>query len=333
MEEKLRSILVTGVGGGVGQSIIKALAGSAYEIIGVDSEELAAGLHAVPKAYKGHYASDPRFVDRLLEICIKESCGLIFAGHDVELLPLSENAARFVSKGIVPVVSTPEIVRLCDDKLATNTFLKDHGFPVPDTSPLSKVSRFEQPVVLKPQRGGARSKNTYVARTPKDFDDYVRLVDTGNCIVQEFIEGDEYTCGSITLDNQCVGVIAMRRILRDGDTYKAFVERNPVVESAVREIIEALGPFGACNIQLRVRDGRPLVFEINARCSGTTAARALAGFNEPRMIADYVLQNIKATYEIREISILRYWQEMVVSNERVDQLRETGFLLGDGTRL
>jgi carbamoyl-phosphate synthase large subunit len=101
----------------------------------------------------------------------------------------------------------------------------------------------------------------------------------------------------------------------------------------VREIIEALGPFGACNIQLRVRDGRPLVFEINARCSGTTAARALAGFNEPRMIADYVLQNIKATYEIREISILRYWQEMVVSNERVDQLRETGFLLGDGTRL
>jgi carbamoyl-phosphate synthase large subunit len=321
------------VGGGVGQSILKALQETNYRIVGVDSEELAAGLHAVPRAYKGYYAADPRFIDRLLEICRMEDCGLVFVGHDVELLPLAEHAQRFRAEGIVPVVSSPEIIRICDDKLTTQSFLKAHGFPVPETHRLSEYTAFRGPVVLKPQWGGARSQNTYVVGSSKDLSLYRQLVDPGNCIVQEYIEGDEYTCGTVTLDQKCADVIVMRRILRDGDTYKAFVERNPVLESTVRAIAEALQPFGACNVQLRMRNGKPFVFEINARCSGTTAARALAGFNEPKMIADYLLGGIAPTSSVREISILRYWKELAVTNGRIEQLRATQFLAGDGTRL
>lgn len=329
----MRNIMVTSVGGGVGQSILKALTDTTYGIVGVDSEELAAGLYAAPRAYKGCYAVEPRFVDRLLEICRKEKCGLIFAGHDVELQPLAEHAERFKAEGIIPVVCSAEIFRMCDDKLATNAFLKQHGFPVPETRRLSEFTTFEWPVVLKPQRGGARSRSVYVARSSKEMGIYRQLVDPDNCVVQEYIEGDEYTCGSVTLHGKCVGVIVMRRILRDGDTYKAFVERSPRLESFVREIVDKLKPFGACNIQLRVKNGEPFVFEINARCSGTTAARALAGFNEPKMIADYLLRNIAPVYSIREISILRYWKELVVTNSRIEQLRETHCLSGDGTWL
>jgi len=325
--------MVTCVGGGVGQSILKALADTTYGVVSIDSEELAAGLYASPKACKGCYASDPHFVDRLLEICRKEECGLIFVGHDAELLPLSQHAERFKSQGTIPVVSSAEIIQTCNDKLATNAFLKQHGFPVPETWRLSEFTTFHRPVVLKPQRGGTRSRGVYVAHSSEDIGIYRQLVDPDNCIVQEYIEGDEYTCGSVTFKDKCAGVIVMRRILRDGDTYKAFVERNPRLESLVRGIVETLKPFGACNIQLRVRNGEPFVFEINARCSGTTAARALAGFNEPGMIADYLLKHIAPVYSIREISILRYWKELVVTNSRIEQLRETRCLSGDGTRL
>lgn len=329
----MKKILVTGVGGGVGQSILKALADTPYGLVSVDSEELAAGLYAAPRAYKGCYAVDPNFIDRLLEICRKEECGLIFAGHDVELLPLSARAERFKAEGIIPVVSSEEVIRTCDDKLATNKFLKKHGFPVPETWRLSEFTTFHRPVVLKPQRGGARSRGVYLARSSEEMGIYRQLVDPDNCVVQEYIEGDEYTCGSVTLDGRCVGVIVMRRILRDGDTYKAFVERNSRLESCVREIVEKLKPFGACNVQLRVRNGEPFVFEINARCSGTTAARALAGFNEPGMIADVLLNHSEPIYSIREISILRYWKELVVANSRIAQLKATRCLSGDGTRL
>ena len=116
----------------------------------------------------------------------------------------------------------------------------------------------------------------------------------------------------------------MRRTLRNGDTYKAFVEKNESIEQAVRTAVKALKPFGACNVQLRIRNGEPYIFEFNARCSGTTGARALVGFNEPRMIADAILKGIPPTADISEATVLRYWKEMVVSNDRIDTLRNAG---------
>lgn len=329
----MRNILVSAVGGGVGQSVLKALDNSSYGIVGVDTDVLAAGLYTVSKAYQGYKATDPYFIDGLLDICRKEGCGLIFPGLEGELLPLSQNADRFRSEGIIPVVSSPEVIRICDDKLATQDFLKANGFPTLETKPLKEIESFQKPVILKPQRGGARSQHTFAAHSPEELNKYREFVDPDNCIAQEFVDGDEYTCGSVTLDSKCFGVIVMRRILRDGDTYKAFVEHPSPLETIVRNIVEALNPFGACNVQLRVKDGKPYVFEINARCSGTTAARALAGFNEPKMIADYLYNQIIPEYTIREISILRYWKELVVSNSRIDELRVKQFLSGDGSGL
>ena len=329
-----RTILVTGVGGGVGQSVLKALQDTPYGLVGVDSEATAAGLYGVSKAYKGCEATAPDFIDRLLEICRMEKCALIFPGHDAELRPLSEHAARFRAGGVTPVVSTSEVVRICDDKVETSAFLRRYGFPAPQTRRLGDMDTVPgYPVVLKPQCGGTRSTKTFVAHNAAEFDIYRRLSDAENCIVQEYVEGDEYTCGTVACDGRCFGVIAMRRVLRSGDTHKAFVERHRRIEAIVREIVERLEPFGPCNLQLRVRDGEPYIFEINARCSGTTAARALAGFNEPRMIADYLLHGMEPAYAIREIAILRYWKELVVETARIEQLTATGHMAGDGAGL
>ena len=124
------------------------------------------------------------------------------------------------------------------------------------------------------------------------------------------------------MDDTCKGIIVMRRILRDGDTHKCFSVIDTIIEQAVRNIVDAIKPFGACNIQLRVRDSIPYVFEINARCSGTTASRTLCGFNEPKMIADYLLKKIEPKFEIKELTILRYWKELVVDNDTVKDLEK-----------
>src|SRR5205085_689933 len=65
-------VLVTGVGGGVGQSILKSLSDSPYAVVGADAEPLAAGLYAVPKAYRIPYAAAPDYVDRLIEVSRNE---------------------------------------------------------------------------------------------------------------------------------------------------------------------------------------------------------------------------------------------------------------------
>ena len=327
-------VLVTGVGGSVGQGIIMSLQDSDYDVVAVDSEELASGLHAVDKAYKGYYAVDPRYIERLLEICHDETCSLLFAGHDVELLPIADNLDAFTAIGVTPVVSSPQIIRLCDDKLETHGFLKEHGFSTPATRRLCDVPGYDgATVVLKPQRGGARSRNTYVIHSESDMAIYRELVDHENSIVQEYIEGEEYTCGTVNFAEKCKGVILLRRTLRFGETHKAFVVRDDYLESKMLDVVEALQPFGACNIQFRMKDGEPCIFEINARCSGTTAPKTLAGFNEPRMVCDYLLKSIEPTYSIREITMLRYWKDIVVENDRIEHLKTGEALLGNDTRL
>jgi len=92
----------------------------------------------------------------------------------------------------------------------------------------------------------------------------------------------------------------------------------------VRRAAEALKPFGPCNFQLRLRDGVPYIFEINPRCSGGSYIRALAGFNEPLMTLNHIEHGIRPAYEIRPISVFRYWNEIVVDSRRVAETRRGG---------
>lgn len=330
-----KNVAVTGVGGGVGQNIIKALQNTEYNVIGIDGEVLGTGLYATTKSYLGFYANHPKFIDRIIEICKKGKCTAVFPGLDVELILLSNNIEKLKANGILPIVSNPKVIEICDDKLETSKFLRSNNFPYIKTYRLKDFSfELDFPVVLKPQKGGARSVGVFIAKDKREFDRYIENINIENYVVQEYIEGEEYTCGTISFENGCIGVIVMRRQIRAGDTYKAFVVKNKKLSNFVKSVINALKPFGACNVQLRLRDNIPYIFEFNARCSGTTANRALAGFNEPKMICDYIFKDIDDPhFDIKEIVILRYWKELVVSYDKIKEMKSNGFVYNDGMEL
>lgn len=310
-------IAVTAVGGGVGQSIMKSLQGYDYQLIALDGEVLGTGLYAASNSYVIPYANDSNYIHELLRICKKEKIDLLFPGMDVELMPLSRNRELFEDNGIKVIVSSPEVIELSDDKLSLYNSLINKGINIPRTQEAIKFepSSDSFPFIIKPRKGGARSKNVKII---KNYDEWTSIkVDLAEYIVMDYIEGDEYTCGSVNLDGICRGIIIMRRVLRDGDTYKCFVEKNQVIEQHVRKLLEVIQPYGACNVQLRLKDDVPNIFEINARCSGTTAARTLCGFNEPLMVADYVLKGIDPNFKIKESTVLRYWKELLVDNNDI----------------
>lgn len=328
-DPKIR-IAVSGTGGGVGQSILKSLYGTGYEVIALDGEVLGAGLYASAKSYVIPYASDPKYVDAVLDICKKEGCKVFFPGLDAELLPLSEASERFEQNGIKVIVSRPEVISISNDKMLTYTTFSKYGINVPLTVDMEDhlqngTALPSFPFILKQKVGGARSQNVFLIKDEEKLKSLEASgVDFGQFVAQEYIEGDEYTCGSVNLDGKCHGVIVMRRILRDGDTYKCFSVKDETIEKEVRKVLDAIKPFGGCNVQLRVKDGVPHIFEINARCSGTTGARSLCGFNEPKMIADYICYGKAPTYEIKEQTILRYWKELVVPNDFVETVKKDG---------
>jgi carbamoyl-phosphate synthase large subunit len=329
------SVLITGVGGIVGQAVLKSLADTPYRLIGADASEQAAGIYAATRGYLVPKVKDPDYVDRLLAICASERVAYLFAGLDVELPLFARAAARFRTAGVLPILSSPALVEMADDKLDTARFLDSHGFPAPRTRDLAEgIPRdLEYPFVLKPRKGGSRSQGVHTVTSENDLRFRMPSIDAANYVAQEHIDGDEFTCGTINFDGRCHGVIVMRRTLRDGDTHKAFVVRDSVIESHVRSVAETLKPFGPCNFQLRMRGGTPYIFDINPRCSGTTYCRALAGFNEPLMTLNYLEHGLLPSFEIRPISIFRYWKELVVDNPEVEQARRAGMVRDSGRRL
>lgn len=330
------NIAITGVGGGVGQSILKSLADTNYNLVALDGELLGVGLYATDTAYLIPYAKDSNYINKLLEICKTEKIALLFPGLDAELMPLSLNVEAFKAIGTTVVVSRPDVIEISDDKQKTFDELIKAGINVPFTASANGFIPAEKdyPLILKQKVGGARSKNVYVIKNSSEWNITLEKIgeNLSDFIVMEYIEGDEYTCGTINLDNSCKGVIVMKRILRDGDTHKCFTEKNEIIEKEVRLVVETIKPFGACNVQLRIKNNKPYVFEINARCSGTTAARTLSGFNEPKMIADYLLKGTEPEYEIKEQTILRYWKELVVENNEVSNLKEKLQLIQKNSR-
>ena len=324
-------VLVTGVGGGVGQSVLKALQDAPVETVAANADPRAAGLFAASRSYLVPNAStDPpdSFLEAILAICTSEEIDLVVPAIEPELAVFARAASDFASIGTQVLVSSPRVIAIGDDKYSTSQFLAAHGLPAPETqllSPDGVIDRTWFPVVVKPRLGGARSQGVHAVRHTRDWDRIRDSVDINNTIVQELIEGEEYTCGTVTFGGKCFGSICMQRELRAGDTYRARVVVDEELEQFTRELVETLRPHGPCNIQLRLRNGVPYVFELNPRCSGTTAARALAGFNEPLAAVSWLLEGREPVLERRPMVVFRYWSEVALDTNEFERFRCTGY--------
>jgi carbamoyl-phosphate synthase large subunit len=321
------NIAVTAAGGGIGQSIIKCFQRTKYKTVGIDPRSNAAGLYMADIGCLGKNLEDRGYIESILKICKTHKCSFIFPGLDAELKILARNAERFKAIGVTPIISSKKTVELSDDKWILNQFLKNNGFPYIKTARTLEEARaigITCPMILKPMLDGCRSKDVEICEDEVSVLSLLRM-SPNKYILQEYIDGDEYTCGSVTFNKNVIGTISMRRVLRDGDTYKAYVESNKHINKFLMDLLPKLNPFGPCNIQMRLRKNTPYVLEINARCSGTTAARALAGFNEPVLVCDYLSGN-RIDYKIKEIAILRYWNEQVVEYDTIKEIEDEGFI-------
>jgi len=331
IKEPRAKVLVTGAGALLGQGIIRSIraAKNAYSIVGVDPNPLSAGLYWCDVAYRGPMAKDPDFIDAMLRIIHLEKPDVLIPGTDLELAAFAASRHDIESATACKVlVASPEAVEIADDKGKTSAFLAANGFPFPPTAratdrdAVAALARdLGFPLIAKP-RIGARSVGVRLLRSTEDLEQVSREPDY---IVQEHVgtPDNEYTASGLYVDGDCRAGIVMRRDLRDGNTYRAYVDDDPLLHGWLRKWTAALAAFGPANFQFRVRpDGTPVVFEINARFSGTTPLRAQAGFNEVEMMLDHLLggETIRPP-PITPCILLRHWSETVVSTEMIEAVR------------
>ena len=255
-------ILVTGAGALLGQGIIRSLRQSNlnFEIIAVDPARLSVGLYWADRGYIVPLATDPSYIDRLRYILSVERPDIIMIGTDVEKKLFAERRAEFQEEfGARTLVSTPNVIAIADDKYATYNFLHDAGFhPPASVLPGEEhylIAQVGFPLVVKPRVGG-RSRGVRVVQNRTELDSALACDD--NLVLQECVGRPdmEFTAGVVHFPEQEVVSIVMRRDLRDGNTYRAYVDLSTELNQQVVALAKALKPYGPVNFQFRVDSRR-----------------------------------------------------------------------------
>lgn len=294
-------------------------------------EPLSAGFSFVDRYYQTPRTTDPAFRTALEEIARAEELEAIYVCSPAELEFFASHREELEQAlGLSVFVNPLEVIRTGSDKLKTAEFLRDAGFPFPDTvlstdeAGLERlISQYGFPLIAKP-RAGFSSRNIFVVNSQEEIRAAATLVP--DLIVQRYLpdEQAEYTAATLSgADKKVRALIILRRDLLQGTTYRTELIEDAKLARQMVEIVEALGAVGACNLQFRLLDGVAYVFEINPRFSGTSGIRYLYGFNDCEMIFDLLRLGVEVEQPaLRRAVVLRYWNEVCLPDASFQELRD-----------
>ena len=284
---------------------------------GTDTTEFSSALQLCDKKFIVKPTTHRNYINQILSIVKSNNVKLLVPTVDLDLKLLARNKTKFAAIGCCVLVSNEEVVGICQDKRKTYRFLIKNGFDTPVTistkAALAKT-KFNWPCFLKPWDGYAARGNV-VVNNRKELAFFVKKVP--NCICQEFIKGDEYTCDVyVDFDMKIQCVVPRKRIeVRAGEVSKGQVIKNKKIMAEAKRLIEILqaGP-GVITLQLFLtEDGRMKFIEVNPRFGGGVPLSVKAGANFPKWLLLEMLgkkPNIKFDGFKDGLAMLRYDAEI-----------------------
>ncbi|RTZ00883.1 ATP-grasp domain-containing protein [Flavobacterium sp. RSP49] len=326
-----KNILVTGAGALLGQGILRLLQVSDFskKIFTADPDPRSTGHWLGDYAITIPKATDENYIEKIEEIVLEHKIDAILVGTDVELPIFSKYKTKLLNNyNCRVVISSEEVIEIANDKFLTASFLEKNNFPYPfsvmannKNSLLEIETRLGFPLFAKPF-DGARSIGI---KKIENHDELMEIYDPrSNLVVQQFLSESEgeYTSGCTVVAGKCKAIVTLKRDLRDGNTYRAYVDENTSkYDEFIIPIAEKLNPDGPVNFQFRIFNGKPIIFEINGRFSGTTPLRHFFGYNEVEALLKYYLfeEDIIAP-KLKKGIVLRAWSDLFVSEEEYKEL-------------
>lgn len=270
-----KTVLVTGIGGNVGQGILRNIdsLNLPINIIGCDIASFTPGNHLCHKTYKVPYSYDENYISEINNIVEAEKIDLIIPSTDYEVYYLALNKLELKTKIIT---CDKEVTKLFLDKYLTYNYFSENNIPF-SKSWLPKDYDFScKSIIAKPREGrGSRG----IVKNPKDLsvfgDDYM---------IQPLHEGIEITTAVyVNKHGKLHGIFSMERKLENGTTSQTIV--NDTYDEQFKEIIQKIidlgGIRGSINLQSIVdEEGNIYPFEVNCRISGTNSIRHQLGFQD-----------------------------------------------------
>lgn len=312
----MKKILVTGIGGVVGQGILRNIRSMArdIEIVGVNISKVSAGNYLCDAVYEVPYSYDPTYIEVMKELVTRENVGLIIPSTDYESYYLGASRETFACA----VACSPAwITKFCLDKYLNFQEFSQYNIPFATSIlPSDYKGEFDK-YVVKP-REGRGSRNIYVnPPNPEKFDE--------TYVVQKYLEGPEITT-TVYVDKQggVHGMITFVRELEQGNTAKAEVvfEYDEPLRSLVQKILAHFPFSGSFNIQSRVTDAGIIPFEINCRISGTNSVRSQFGFQDVAYtVQEYFFNETPSRPAVTKGTALRVILDIIYPGQSLEDIQ------------
>lgn len=315
--ERRLCVAVTAAGSGIAQTVIDGLRSCPFpvRIVGFERSGQAMGLFECDAAHRLPPASDASYAERLTSLCREEGVELLIPGSDTELPKIADVAAELEQDGCRVLSSSPECIRICQDKKALHDFLVERDAPFFPTWLAHDIAlrpdAIQYPAILKP-RWGSGSVGVRILATPSDWD-IIKLQDTmdrlDDCIVQPLgrpsawsdetwqrvLDERRLHCQDqlavqlfFTESGEMIGRMSWLVSLKNGVVTAIEIIEEPEIWRAVEPVqsaISTLGVRGPLNIQGIWAGENTRFFEVNPRFSGSTGVRALLGYREVEVTA------------------------------------------------
>ncbi len=286
-----KKIIVTGIGGNVGQGIIRNIRKTNFDIIviGTNTESFSAGSHLCDSFYKVPYAYDEEYIPKIISIVEQEKIDLIIPSTDYEVYYLSLYKDKIPCK---IVVSEKETAAIYLDKYLTFKHLNENNIPFSSSVLPSEYKNEFDEIILKPRKGRGSRGLQINPKSVKGYSDEEYMV-------QKLHKGVEITTAFyVDKNNNLHGFITLDRILENGTTThcKVVTQYDSKIRIILEDLIKVSNIRGSANIQSIVNEkGEIKPFEINCRISGTNSIRANFGFEDVNYTIEEWLYDLKPT--------------------------------------
>ncbi len=281
--------------------------GERGQVFVADMNPDAPALREADRAFVLPPIGDPSYFDRIITICQQHRVLLLISVNDLELPLVARHSAQFMAVGTIPIISSPDVIDICFDKLATFEFLKRCDLPAPKTylslaearQALSK-GEIAFPLVVKPRWGTA---SLYV-EFPEDDEELelayqlVRrklprsiLADAGtndperSVLIQERLRGQEYVLDIINdLDGRYVTTLVKLKLSHSEEgegAYDVVTVESDQLERLGKAIGQQIGHVGILDCDAFINEKGSYALEMNPRFGGGYVFSHLAGANVP----------------------------------------------------
>lgn len=282
------------------------------EVHVANSTKLSPAFVVADKAVVTPLIYDPEYVPFLMHYCYENEINAIIPLFDIDLPVLATNKDNFIKIGVKVIVSSIDVIDICNDKLKTYNFLVDNHFATPktfiDQDELKLAinnGELTYPLIVKPRWGMGSiglyqadndvELSVFINKTKKDITNsylkYQSIVDLDNSvIIQEKLVGQEYNLDIIN-DLQCnyqATLVKRKLAMRSGETDCAEICKDVLLEEVGSKLATKLNHIANLDVDVFIMNKKTYILDMNARFGGGYPFSHQAGANLPKAIINWL---------------------------------------------